>query len=97
MKNLPPLYQTHLEKYFSGVQYLIVSIVIILLQKHRQIKLEKLAVNFPSPIHQRSRTKKLQRFLSLPQCYVKKIGFFSQQLETLILLTTLAYSRAVFS
>jgi len=75
MKNLPPLYQNHLEKYFSGIQYLMVSIVIMLLQKHREIKLEKLAENFPSLIQQRSRIKKLQRFLSLAQWDVKKIWF----------------------
>ncbi|MEM9541695.1 MAG: hypothetical protein AAGA60_19640 [Cyanobacteria bacterium P01_E01_bin.42] len=47
----------------------------MLLQKNRQIKLEKLAENFPSPIQQRSRLKKLQRFLSLAQWDVKKIWF----------------------
>ena len=75
MKNLPPLYQTHLQNYFFGVSYLMVSIVIMLLQKNRWIRLETLAENFPSPILQRSRIKKLQRFLSLPVWDVKKIWF----------------------
>ena len=75
MKNLPPLYQTHLPNYFSGVSYLMVSIVIMLLQKNRWIRLESLAENLPSPILQRSRIKKLQRFLSLPVWDVKTIWF----------------------
>ena len=52
-----------------------VSIVIMLLPKYPQIKLEKLAENFPSLIQQRSRIKKLQIFLSLAQWDVKKIWF----------------------
>ena len=75
MKNLPSLYQTHLQNYFSGVSYLMVSIVIMLLQKNRWIRLESLAENFPSPILQKSRIKKLQRFLSLPVWDVKIIWF----------------------
>ena len=75
MKKLPPLYQTHLQNYFFGVSYLMVSILIMLLQKNRLIRLERLAENFPSPILQRSRLKKLQRFLSLPVWDVKKIWF----------------------
>ena len=52
-----------------------VSIVIILLQKNRWILRRSLAENFPSPILQRSRIKKLQRLLSLPVWDVKKIWF----------------------
>ncbi|NES72954.1 MAG: IS4 family transposase, partial [Okeania sp. SIO2D1] len=48
---------------------------IILLQKNRWIRLESLAENFPSPILQRSRIKKLQRFLSLPTWDVKVLWF----------------------
>ena len=75
MKNMPSLYQTHLQNHFFGVSYLMVSIIIMLLQKNRWIRLESLAENFPSPILQRSRIKKLQRFLSLPVWDVKKIWF----------------------
>ena len=75
MKNLPPLYQTHLQNHFFGVSYLMISIIIMLLQKNRWIRLESLAENFPSPILQRSRIKKLQRSLSLPVWDVKKIWF----------------------
>ena len=75
MKNLPPLYQIHLQNHFFGVSYLMVSIVIMLLQKNHWIRLESLAENFPSPILQRSRIKKIQRFLSLPVWDVKNIWF----------------------
>lgn len=75
MKNLSPLYQTHLQNHFAGGQYLLVSILIMLLQKNRWVRLEKLAESFPNPIHQRSRLKKLQIFLSGPQWDVKKIWF----------------------
>jgi hypothetical protein len=75
MKKLPSLYQIHLENYFSAVEYLMVSIVIMLLQKNHWVRLEKLAENFPIPIKQRSRVKKLQRLLSLPKLTIQKIWF----------------------
>ncbi|MDJ1182052.1 IS4 family transposase, partial [Roseofilum sp. BLCC_M143] len=75
MKKLPSLYQNYLQQYFSPLEYLMLSILLMLLQKHRWIRLEKLAENFPSPIRQRSRIKKIQRFLSRPQWDVAKLWF----------------------
>lgn len=67
MLPLPELYSQHLKKHLDNRQYLILSILINLLQGLRQVRLEELANRFPHPIQLRSRIKKLQRFLSLPQ------------------------------
>jgi hypothetical protein len=67
MLPLPELYSHHLKKHLDQRQYLILSILVNLLQGLHQVRLEELATRFPSPIQLRSRIKKLQRFLSLPQ------------------------------
>ena len=67
MLPLPELYNHHLKKHLDRRQYLILSILVNLLQGLHQIRLEELANRFPHPIQLRSRIKKLQRFLSLPQ------------------------------
>jgi hypothetical protein len=67
MLPLPELYNNSLKKHLDKRQYLILSILVNLLQSLHQVRLEELATRFPSPIQLRSRIKKLQRFLSLPQ------------------------------
>lgn len=67
MLPLPQLYSNHLKKHLDNRQYLMLSILINLLQGLHLVRLEELANRFPQPIHLRSRIKKLQRFLSLPQ------------------------------
>jgi hypothetical protein len=67
MLPLPELYSHHLKKHLDNRQYLILSILVNLLQGLHQVRLEELANRFPHPIQLRSRIKKLQRFLSLPQ------------------------------
>ena len=52
---------------FNYPQYLVLLILINLLQNIKTVKLEELARRFPYPIQLRSRIKKLQRLLSLPQ------------------------------
>jgi hypothetical protein len=75
MLQLPELYSQHLKKQFNYPQYLILSILINLLQNLQTVQLEELARRFPYPIQLRSRVKKLQRFLSLPQFNIKTLWF----------------------
>jgi hypothetical protein len=70
---LPELYQTHFQKYFKPCDYLLLEILINLLQSIKQVNLEKLATALPLPILFESRRKKIQRFLSLPECQVKTV------------------------
>ncbi|WP_424094756.1 hypothetical protein [Moorena producens] len=73
MNKLPQLYDTHLNKKFSYPQYLLLVILIHLLQNVQTVKLEELARRFPYPILLRSRIRKIQRFLSLPQFEIKTL------------------------
>ena len=75
MIQLPELYNKHLKKHFNYPQYLILSILINLLQDLHTVRLEELARRFPIPIQLRSRVKKVQRFLSLPQFDIKTLWF----------------------
>lgn len=75
MIQLPQLYSKHLKKHLNCVQLLILSILINLIQEHRWIRLENLAYQFPSPIKEKSRIKKIQRFLSLKQLNIKTLWF----------------------
>ncbi len=71
----PQLYSKHLKKHLNCVQLLILSILINLIQEHRWIRLENLAYQFPSLIKEKSRIKKIQRFLSLKQLNIKNLWF----------------------
>lgn len=75
MIQLPELYSKHLKKQFNYPQYLILVILINLLQDLQTVRLEELARRFPIPIQLRSRIKKLQRYLSLPQFKIKTLWF----------------------
>jgi hypothetical protein len=75
MLQLPELYSKHLTKQFNYPQYLILLILINLLQNLKTVRLEELARRFPCPIQLRSRVKKLQRFLSLPQFNIQTLWF----------------------
>lgn len=70
---LPQLYTKHLQKHFSYTQYLLLVILIHLLQEIQTVKLEELARRFPYPILLRSRIKKLQRVLSLPNFKIETL------------------------
>ena len=71
MNQLPQLYDEHLKKQFSYPQYLLTVILINLLQDVRTVKLEELGRRFAYPIQLRSRIRKIQRLLSLPQFNVQ--------------------------
>ena len=73
MNQLPQLYDEYLKKKFSYPQYLLIVILINLLQNVRTVKLEELGRRFPYPIKLRSRIRKIQRLLSLPQFNVKTL------------------------
>ena len=64
-----------LQANLSEAQYLTLQILILLLQGHRTVQLERLAALFPQPITFESRRRNLQRFLKLPQLRVKLLWF----------------------
>jgi hypothetical protein len=72
---LPSFYQACLQANLSEASYLTLQILILLLQSHRTVQLEKLAALFPQPIAFESRRRNLQRFLKLPQLNVKLLWF----------------------
>lgn len=72
---LPELYAQYLKKHFNYPQYLLLVILINLLPNVRTVKLEQLVWVFPYSILLRSRIRKIQRFLSLPQLKVKTAWF----------------------
>jgi len=67
IKMLPPFYQACLQANLSEASYLTLQILILLLQSHRTVQLEKLAALFPQPIAFESRRRNLPRFLKLPR------------------------------
>ena len=75
MNLLPDFYSQHLQKHFSKPQYLLLVILIHLLPNLQTVKLASLARSFPYPILERSRVKKIQRFLSLPQLKIQTLWF----------------------
>lgn len=64
---LPQFYQKVLRIHLTQSQYLLLQLLILLLQSHRQVKLLTLAKVLPQPIQYASRIRCLQRFLQLPQ------------------------------
>jgi len=71
----PLFYQTCLQANLSPAQYLTIKLLILLLQSHRTVHLEKLAALFPQPITFESRRRNLQRFLKLSRLSVKLLWF----------------------
>lgn len=72
---LPACYQKVLSFHLSESQYLILQLLILLLQNHRQIQLARLASMFSQHIHYSSRIRNLQRFLVLPELSVCLLWF----------------------
>ena len=67
-KMLPSFYQTCLQASLTQAQYLTLQILILLLQSHRTVQLERLAALFPQPITFESRREssaKTRTFVSL--------------------------------
>ena len=64
---LPPFYQAHLQQCLSPRHYLLINLLVLLLQWHKQVRLERLAANLPLPIQFEGRRRCLQRLFSSPQ------------------------------
>jgi hypothetical protein len=64
---LPPFYQSCLAAQLSQIQLITLQMLVELLQKERQVSLERLATLFAQPIQFESRRRNLQRFLLVPQ------------------------------
>ncbi len=67
--------ETHFNKYLTPTQVQTLSILIGLLNRYKQVKIERLATYFPLPILFESRRKHLQRFLVLASLSIPLIWF----------------------
>jgi hypothetical protein len=72
---LPPFYQACLIAQLSQIHWITLQMLVELLQKERQVSLERLATLFAQPIQFESRRRNLQRFLKLPQLNAKALWF----------------------
>src|SRR4028118_1247148 len=59
-------YPTHLQKYLTPSQFLMMTTLVSLMKSEKQVRLERLSRVFPCLITAESRRRKLQRFLDLP-------------------------------
>ncbi len=67
--------ETHFNKYLTPSQFQTLSILIGLLNRYKQVKIERLATYFPLPILFESRRKHIQRFLVLTSLSIAIIWF----------------------
>ncbi len=72
---LPPFYQACLAAQLSQIQLITLQMLVELLQKERQVSLERLATLFAQPIQFESRRRNLQRFLLVPQLSAQALWF----------------------
>jgi hypothetical protein len=72
---LPKFYQNCFQNLLTPAQYKMLEILIMLLQFHKTVTMEKLATVFPQPIKFESRRRSIQRFLLLPQLSIPYIWF----------------------
>lgn len=72
---LPQFYQSCFQNLLTPTQYTTLQILVLLLQFHKNVTLEKLATVFPQPIKFESRRRCLQRFLALAQLKVQLLWF----------------------
>ena len=72
---LPAFYQTCFQNLLTPAQYKMLSILIMLLQFHKTVTIEKLSSVFPQPIKFESRRRSIQRFLLLPQLSIQYLWF----------------------
>jgi hypothetical protein len=70
---LPPFYQAHLQQCLSSRHYLLINLLVLLLQWHKQVRLERLAANLPLPIQFEGRRRCLQRFLANHQLSIDRL------------------------
>ena len=67
---LPLFYQAHLQQCLSPRHYRLINLLVLLLQWHKQVRLERLAANLPLPIQFEGRRRCLQRLFSSPQLHI---------------------------
>ncbi|MBH8554016.1 IS4 family transposase, partial [Nostocaceae cyanobacterium CENA357] len=72
---LPKFYQNCFQNVLTPAQYKMLEILIMLLQFHKTVTIEKLATVFPQPIKFESRRLSIQRFLLLPELSIQYIWF----------------------
>ena len=72
---LPKFYQNCFQNVLTPAQYKMLEILIMLLQFHKTVTIEKLATVFPQPIKFASRRRSIQRFLLLPQLSIQYLWF----------------------
>jgi hypothetical protein len=72
---LPEFYLNCLKSQLNVSQLLTLEMLVWLLQFHKQVRLERLAACFPSPILYESRRRHVQRFLTLPQLSIPLLWF----------------------
>lgn len=68
-------YQSHLQKYLTPSQFIVMTTLLSLMQSEKQVRLERLSRVFPCLITAESRRRKLQRFLDLPHLTLELIWF----------------------
>jgi hypothetical protein len=72
---LPKFYQSCFQSLLTPMQYTMLQILVMLLQFHKTVTIEKLATVFPQPTLFESRRRSIQRFLLLPQMSIKLLWF----------------------
>lgn len=75
LKMLPKSYQICCQRQLKNAAYLTLTILVFLLQSHRQVSIEALATLMPYPILFESRRRAIQRFLKLPSLKMRSSGF----------------------
>ncbi len=72
---LPKFSQNCFQNLLTPAQYKMLEILVVLLQFHKTVRIEKLATVFPQPILFESRRRSIQRFLLLPQLSIPYLWF----------------------
>ncbi len=68
-------YQNCAQNLLTPAQYKMLEILVLLLQFHKTVTIEKLSSVFPQPIKFESRRRSIQRFLLLPQISIQYLWF----------------------
>ena len=72
---LPKFYTSCFQNVLTPTQYKMLEILLMLLQFHKTVTIEKLATVFLQPIRFESRRRSIQRFLLLPQLSIPYLWF----------------------
>lgn len=75
LKMLPPFYQICFQRQLKNAEYLTLTILVFLLQTHKQVSIELLATLMPYRIMFESRRRSIQRFLKLLILKIEKLWF----------------------